>query len=118
MKPKLKALCAFTLISAASITMLFALPQVRRVVAKPRASSGGSITLDSTFNSPFFANPESPSRTISLPDGKYVQFFNVDTLASPSTGALVRFNADGSLDTTFSFPTEYAQVTAVAPWFD
>src|SRR5438132_3544024 len=72
-----------------------------------------SLSLDQNFNAPFFATPDF-GKSVPLPDGKYVLFLNIDTLEDQSTGPLIRFNADGSLDTTFSFSTDYSGVTAVA----
>lgn len=53
-----------------------------------------------------------------MPDGKYVVFFNIDTAADHPTGPIIRYNADGSLDTSFSFSRDYAGATAVAPTSD
>src|SRR5438045_3226206 len=74
-----------------------------------------SLSLDPNFNAPFFAVPVLGSRGVLLPDGKYLSFFNQDTLADQSTGALMRFNSDGTFDTTFSFSRDYSGVTAAAP---
>jgi uncharacterized delta-60 repeat protein len=49
-----------------------------------------------------------------MPGGKYVMFANLDTLEDQSTGSIMRFNSDGSLDTTFSFSHDYDGVFAVA----
>ena len=75
-----------------------------------------SLSLDQNFNAPFFAVPVLGSRAVLLPDGKYVMFTNLDTLADQSTGPIMRFNSDGTLDTTFSFSHDYSSVgTGVAP---
>jgi uncharacterized delta-60 repeat protein len=76
------------------------------------STKASSLDLDQNFNAPFFATPDFP-KAVPLPDGKYMAFFNIDTVEDQSTGPLVRFNADGSLDPTFSFPNNYG-VTAVA----
>jgi uncharacterized delta-60 repeat protein len=76
-------------------------------------SQASSITLDESFSPPFFA-AGSPGKAIGLPDGKYVDFFNVDSVTDRSTGPLVRFNNDGTLDTTFAFSAEFNGVLAVA----
>src|SRR5438128_3839349 len=78
-------------------------------------AQASSLSLDQNFNAPFFAAPVLGSRAVLLPDGKYVMFFNLDTLADQSTGAIMRFNSDGTLDTTFSFSRDYSSVDAVAP---
>ncbi|PYL61120.1 MAG: hypothetical protein DMF31_02830, partial [Verrucomicrobia bacterium] len=80
-----------------------------------RHTQASSLSLDQNFNTPFFASEVLGSRAVLLPDGKYVMFFNLDTLADQSTGAIMRFNSDGSLDTTFSFTHDYGSVGAVAP---
>jgi hypothetical protein len=89
---------------AAALSFTLALSQ------KARASS---LDLDPNFNAPFFATPDF-GKAVPLPDGKYMVFFNVDTVEDQSTGSLMRFNSDGTLDTTFSFSTDYSGVNAVA----
>src|SRR5215510_1020466 len=113
MNPKIKNLFAIVLTSAASVTLLFALPHLRHPSRTPKRPSGNSILLDTTFNAPFFATQAPPSRGFLLPDGKYFHFFNIDTAADQNTGPLIRFNADGSYDTSFSFSRDYAGVGAV-----
>src|SRR5215467_10960099 len=67
-----------------------------------RHLQAASLSLDQNFNAPFFATPDQ-GKAMLLPDGKYVVFFNIDSLQDQSTGPLIRFYADGTLDTTFSF---------------
>src|SRR5215831_1619475 len=107
MNPKIKNLFAILLISAASVTMLLALPHAKHASRTPNRPSGSSILLDTTFNAPFFATQVPPSRGVLLPDGKYVLFFNIDTAADLNTGPLIRYNADGSYDSSFSFSRDY-----------
>jgi uncharacterized delta-60 repeat protein len=114
MNPKIKNLLALFVFSAASVTLLFALPHPRHPSRTPKRPSGSSILLDTTFNAPFFATQVPPGRGVLLPDGKYVLFFNIDTAADQNTGPLIRFNADGSYDTSFSFSRDYGGVGAVA----
>ena len=57
--------------------------------------------LDPTFHPPYFAVPDFASRVLLLPDGKYVVYFNVETLRDQPTGAIARYFADGTLDTSF-----------------
>src|SRR5215468_2923770 len=114
MNLKIKTVLALLLFSLASGTLLFALPYRHHPTRIPQRPSGGSILLDTTFNAPFFATQVPPSRGVLLPDGKYVLFFNMDTAADHATGPLVRYNADGSYDNTFSFSRDYVGVTAVA----
>jgi uncharacterized delta-60 repeat protein len=100
----------FSFRSVAALALILALTLVPDDCAK-----ASSLSLDQNFNTPFFATQVLPPRAVLLPDGKYVMFFNVDTLYDQSTGAIIRFNVDGSLDTTFSFSHDYASVGAVAP---
>src|SRR5436190_7700790 len=113
MNPKIKNLFAIVLVFAASVTMLLALPRSKHASRIPKPPSGSSILLDPTFNAPFFATQAPPSRGVLLPDGKYVLFFNIDTAADQNTGPLIRYNADGSYDTSFSFSRDYIGVGAV-----
>jgi uncharacterized delta-60 repeat protein len=76
-------------------------------------AQASALSLDQNFNAPFFATPDFP-KTVPLPNGKYMAFFNVDTVEDQSTGSLMRFNGDGTLDTTFSFSTDFSGVTFVA----
>lgn len=79
------------------------------------SASAGSLGPDSDFRAPFFAKPATPSRALPLPDGKYVLFSLPDTLTDQPTGAITRFLADGTLDTSFNFSRAYKAVTAAAP---
>ena len=108
MNPKIKNLFAIVLFFAASVTMLFALPHPRHAMRSPKRPAGSSILLDTSFNTPFFATQVPPGRGVLLPDGKYVLFWNIDTAADHATGPLIRYNADGSFDNTFSFSRDYA----------
>ena len=101
---RIRNVIALLLFWAASITMLLALPHPRPPAPMPRSKSGSSILLDTDFNAPFFATQTMPARGVLLPDGKYVLFFNIDTAADRATGPLIRYNADGSLDTSFCVP--------------
>ena len=118
MNTKIKKVIALVLFSAASITLLLALPHPRHPSRTPKRPSGSSILLDNTFNAPFFAVQFPPSRGVLLPDGKYVLFANINTAADHATGPIIRYNADGSFDTSFSFNRDYAGVFAVAPTSD
>src|SRR5439155_13008972 len=94
-----------------TIALLFAL-----LLMPAQRGQASSLSLDQNFNAPFFATPVLGSRAVLLPDGKYVMFFNLDTLEEQSTGAIMRFNSDGTLDTTFSFSHDYSSVGGgVAP---
>jgi uncharacterized delta-60 repeat protein len=70
--------------------------------------------VDPTFHPPYFAVADLPSRVLLLPDGKYVVYFNVETLSDQPTGAITRYLPDGTLDTSFNFSRDYAGVSAVA----
>ena len=108
MNPKIKNLFAIVLFFAASVTLLFALPHPRHAMRSPKRPAGSSILLDTNFNAPFFATQIPPGRGVLLHDGKYVLFWNIDTAADRATGPLIRYNADGSFDNTFSFSRDYA----------
>jgi uncharacterized delta-60 repeat protein len=74
-----------------------------------------SVALDNNFNPPSFAYPDFGTRTLLLPDGKFVQYFNVQTLTDqPGSGAIMRFLPDGSFDSSFSFTRDFPQVGAAA----
>ncbi|HEX4202165.1 MAG TPA: delta-60 repeat domain-containing protein, partial [Chthoniobacterales bacterium] len=70
--------------------------------------------LDTTFHPPYFAVADLPSRVLLLPDGKYVVYFNVETLSDQPTGAITRYLPDGTLDTSFNFSRDYPGVSAAA----
>lgn len=101
--------CSFLFLLAAACPVSDATPQK---TSAPGTSA--SIALDPNFNAPFFAEPNTPYRAVLLPDSKYVVFHNINTLTDQATGALIRFNSDGTLDTTFSFSRDYPNVRAVA----
>jgi uncharacterized delta-60 repeat protein len=73
-----------------------------------------ALVADNTFRPANFAKAAAPGRALLLPDAKYVLFFSLDTLTDQSTGPLVRFLADGTLDSSFSFSREYKEVVAAA----
>src|SRR6184192_3532314 len=98
MKHTIKHLPLFFFRSTPVMALLFALG-----LLPGRHAQASSISLDQNFNAPFFATQVLPPRAILLPDGKYVMFFGIDTLHDQSTGAIIRFNSDGSVDNTFSF---------------
>ncbi|MFL6593943.1 MAG: delta-60 repeat domain-containing protein, partial [Chthoniobacterales bacterium] len=56
----------------------------------------------------------SPGRALLLPDGKFVIYFNSETLTDVRRGAINRYLADGTLDTSFSFTRDYLAVQAAA----
>ena len=105
----MKTSTKFTCSVSPALVLILAL-----TLASNHCAKADSLSLDQNFNAPFFATPDTPGRALLLPGGKYVIFFNVDSLADQSTGSLIRFNADGTLDTTFSFSKDYG-VSAVAP---
>lgn len=71
--------------------------------------------LDQNFRPPFFGTANYPVRVLLLPDGKYVSYFNVSSLAGRRTGAITRYFSNGALDTSFNFTTEYSFVAAATP---
>jgi uncharacterized delta-60 repeat protein len=70
--------------------------------------------LDPTFNPPYFAVPDFATHALLLPDGKYVVYFNIETLSDQPAGAITRYLADGTLDTSFNFSRDYGGVSAAA----
>jgi uncharacterized delta-60 repeat protein len=76
---------------------------------------GAGVVLDPNFHAPFFATPDLSGRVRLLPNGKFVVFFNTDTLTDQPTGAITRYLADGTLDTSFNFSQDYDGVTAATP---
>ena len=74
--------------------------------------------LDPTFHPPFFVVPSAPGRAQLLPDGKYLLFFNIDTLTDRPTGSIIRFLPDGTLDTSFNFTRDYVAGTTSSPTSD
>src|SRR2546423_8442098 len=74
-----------------------------------------ALAPDNSFHSPNFAKAITPERALLLADGKYLLFFDPDTLTDQTTGPLTRFLSDGTLDSSFSFSRDYNTVTAVTP---
>ncbi len=72
------------------------------------------LTVDNGFRPGFFANVTPPGRALLLADGKYLLFFQMDTLTDQATGSLARFLPDGTLDSSFSFTRDYKEVVAAA----
>src|SRR5437868_14159464 len=105
MKKTIKHLPLFFSTLSPTIALLFAL-----LLISGQRAQASSLSLDQNFYTPFFAVPNLGSRAVLLPDGKYVMFFNIDTVVDQSTGPIMRFNSDGTLDTTFSFTHDYAGV--------
>lgn len=78
----------------------------------PYLASGSILDLDEGFRAPTFGETNPASRTLLLPDGKFLLFFNIDTVAGRQTGAITRYFADGSLDPSFNFSRDYEFVNA------
>jgi uncharacterized delta-60 repeat protein len=76
------------------------------------------LAPDKNFLPPTFAKPVPPERALLLPDGKYLLFFDPDTLTDQAAGPITRYLADGTLDTSFSFSRDYKAVTAAASTAD
>lgn len=75
-------------------------------------SVNAGLSPDTDFRAPFFATPRLPQRALLLPDGKYLLFFDPETLTNQPTGAVTRFLPDGTLDTSFNFSRLYKYVGA------
>jgi len=84
------------------------------VVASVKAAS---LTPDTNFRAPLFAEAATAGRNLLLPDGKFLLFSRPNTLTDQRTGAITRYLPDGTLDTTFNFSRVYktVAVAAVAP---
>jgi len=79
------------------------------------SAKAAGLSPDTNFHAPSFPKPVLPERALLLPDGKYLLFFDPNTLTDQHTGAISRFFADGTLDTSFNFNPVYKTVTAAAP---
>lgn len=73
-----------------------------------------ALIPDKSFQPPFFAKATPPGRALLLPDGKYLLFFQVDTITDQATGPLFRFLPDGTLDSSFRSSRDYKEVVAAA----
>ncbi len=73
------------------------------------------LAPDKNFLPPSFVKPIPAEHVLLLPDGKFLLFLDPDTLTDQPTGAITRFLADGTLDTSFSFSRTYKAVGAAAP---
>src|SRR5437588_2298229 len=93
---------------------LFLLGLVLIGLSTSNSAKAAGLSPDATFRAPFFAKSLLPERALLLPDGKYLLFFDPDTLTDQRTGAVTRFIADGMLDTSFNFSRVYKTVTAAA----
>ncbi len=92
-------------------------------LAGQNAQAASSLSADPAFNPPTFAAANPPARVLLLPDGKFVAYFNVDTVldvpsagsvALANAGAITRYLSDGTFDASFHFPSDYDQVFAAA----
>ncbi len=93
------------------------------MIGLPGAARAQSLSLDTTFQAPLFTLGVQPDRVLVLANGQFLvfsgfddPFVGFDRYNNAKTGNLLRFNADGSLDTTFALdPALYAKsVSAVA----
>jgi uncharacterized delta-60 repeat protein len=82
------------------------------------ASARADLAADNNFRPSTFAKATPPERALLLPDGRYLLFFDPDTVTDQTTGPIARFLADGTLDTSFSFSREYKTVCAAVPTAD
>ena len=79
------------------------------------SAPAASLVLDEDFRPPLFAEPIPAQRTLLLPDGKFLVFYNTDTLTDQRTGAITRYLPDGALDNSFTFSRDYKVISAAAP---
>ncbi len=94
------------------------------VIGLPCVVRAQTLSLDTTFQAPLFTANAQAARLVTLPSGQFLlfsgdldPFVGFDRISGTTTGNLVRFNADGSLDASFSVdPALHAKsITAVAP---
>ena len=83
---------------------------------KINISIASSLALDPSFQAPPFRTPDG-SKVLLLPDGKFVLYSLIQTLADQPAGPVTRYLADGTLDTAFLFSSDYNVVfsTTVTP---
>ena len=67
----------------------------------PPSGKGGIPGTRRAFTRPCLASLCLPSARLLLPDGKFLLFYNTDTLTDQRTGAITRYLPDGSLDASF-----------------
>ncbi|MGI8437460.1 MAG: putative Ig domain-containing protein [Chthoniobacterales bacterium] len=79
----------------------------------PPLLPAATLTLDQNFRAPFFGRINPAGQSVLLPDGKFLLFGKADSLASQHTGPLIRFLADGSVDSSFNFSHDYSSVGEV-----
>lgn len=82
------------------------------LIATPCALA--AVALDENFRPPNFVEPKPSARVLSLPDGKLLRFYNTDTLVDQPSKPLTRYFPDGTLDSSFNFPSGYTNVLAAA----
>ncbi|HSH39246.1 MAG TPA: delta-60 repeat domain-containing protein, partial [Chthoniobacterales bacterium] len=79
-----------------------------------RPASAAALAPDSSFDAPLFTRPSPATRIVLLPDGKFLRYFNTDTLVEQRTGPMTRHFPDGSLDTSFRIGGDFGAVGAAA----
>lgn len=91
-------------------------------IALALAPAAGVSSVDFSFNRPQFFRHSLPGRITAGPDGvAYATFTNGRTLNAVdgrAVGAVVKLNADGSVDQTFNPGTELTDAWAVVPLTD
>ena len=77
-------------------------------------ANASSLAPDLSFDAPEFAQPYPASRSVLLPDGKFLRYFSLPALGDQPTTSLTRHFADGTLDPSFRIASKYDSVVAVA----
>ena len=77
-------------------------------------SNKADLAPDEVFRAPFFAENNRAARCLLLSDGRFVLYFNVNTLNDQRIGPIKRYWADGSLDSSFHLLGPYQNAGAVA----
>ena len=100
-----------------------AFPLLRRVAGRSFvfitavavALSARAASIDSLFHSPVLTEAAPPQRVLVLPDDSFLAHYNFGRLGGTDIGPLVKFKADGTLDSGFTMSGRYFHVLAVAP---
>jgi uncharacterized delta-60 repeat protein len=78
------------------------------------SAQAASLTPDTNFRPPLFAEQVPPEEALLLPDGKFLLFLDPDTLTDQRTGALTRYLPNGTLDSSFNFSRDFKAVRGPA----
>jgi uncharacterized delta-60 repeat protein len=77
------------------------------------AQQAVSATLDDHFHSPVLTYQQAASRVLVLPDDSFLVYQSGTRLNNNLVGGVIKFKADGTIDPSFRFSTDYSSVGAV-----